>query len=106
MSITSTRVIICSCLLLTLLIPAPFIRGAAETYDIVIVNGRVIDPESHLDAVRNLGINGSTIKAITENKITGRTVIDARGLAVSSGFIDLHQHGQNDENYRCNAMDW
>ena len=105
MSITSTRVIICSCLLLTLLIPAPFIRGAAETYDIVIVNGRVIDPESHLDAVRNLGINGSTIKAITENKITGRTVIDARGLAVSSGFIDLHQHGQNDENYRFKAMD-
>lgn len=105
MSITSTRFVVCSCLLLTLLAPAPFISGAAETYDIVIVNGRVIDPESHLDGVRNLGITGGTIKAITETKLTGRMVIDARGLTVSPGFIDLHQHGQNDENYRFKAMD-
>jgi len=88
-----------------LLVPASFISGATETYDIVIVNGRVIDPESNLDGIRNVGITGGTIKTITETKLTGRMVIDARGLTVSPGFIDLHQHGQNDENYRFKAMD-
>jgi len=78
---------------------------AQTTYDLVILNGRVIDPESRSDAVRNLGISNGTIKAISTNKLTGRTVIDARGLVVSPGFIDLHQHGQDDENYRFKAMD-
>ncbi|HEY0763566.1 MAG TPA: amidohydrolase family protein [Pyrinomonadaceae bacterium] len=74
-------------------------------YDLVILNGRVIDPETRTDAVRHLGISYGTIKAISTNKLTGRTVIDARGLVVSPGFIDLHQHGQDDENYRFKAMD-
>jgi N-acyl-D-aspartate/D-glutamate deacylase len=74
-------------------------------YDLVILNGRVIDPESRTDAIRNLGISNGTIKAITSKKLAGRTVIDARGLVVSPGFIDLHQHGQDDENYRFKAMD-
>jgi len=65
----------------------------------------VIDPESRTDAVRNLGISNGTIKTISNNKLTGRTVIDARGLVVSPGFIDLHQHGQDEENYRFKAMD-
>jgi len=75
------------------------------TYDLVILNGRVIDPESRTDAIRNLGITNGTIKAITSNKLAGRIVIDARGLVISPGFIDLHQHGQDDENYRFKAMD-
>jgi len=104
MSIITTRLVVCGCLLLALL-PASLISGAAETYDIVIVNGRVIDPESNLDGIRNVGITGGTIKAITETKLSGRMVIDAKGLVVSPGFIDLHQHGQNDENYRFKAMD-
>ena len=78
---------------------------AQHTYDLVILNGRVIDPESKSDSIRNLGITNGTIKTITTNKLSGRTVIDARGLVVSPGFIDLHQHGQNDENYRFKAMD-
>ena len=75
------------------------------SYDLVILNGRVIDPESRTDAVRNLGISNGTIKTITTGNLNGRTVIDARGLVVSPGFIDLHQHGQDDENYRFKAMD-
>ena len=76
-----------------------------QAFDLVILNGRVIDPESRSDAIRNLGISNGTIKAISTNKLAGRTVIDARGLVVSPGFIDLHQHGQDDENYRFKAMD-
>jgi N-acyl-D-aspartate/D-glutamate deacylase len=75
------------------------------SYDLVILNGRVIDPESRTDAVRNLGISNGTIKTISTSNLNGRTVIDARGLVVSPGFIDLHQHGQDDENYRFKAMD-
>src|ERR1044072_9876339 len=87
--------------LLLIIASIPF----AESYDLVILNGRVIDPESRTDAIRNLGISNGAIKTISNDKLTGRTVIDARGLVVSPGFIDLHQHGQDDENYRFKAMD-
>jgi len=78
---------------------------SAQTYDIVIANGRVMDPESSLDAIRNVGVNGSKIAAISEKPLHGRTVIDAKGLVVAPGFIDLHSHGQDDENYRYKARD-
>lgn len=91
-------------LILIALFIAP-VSNSQAAYDLVILNGRVIDPESRSDAVSNLGISSGTIKVITKNKIAGRSVIDARGLVVSPGFIDLHQHGQDDENYRCKAMD-
>jgi len=83
----------------------PTISNSQGVFDLVILNGRVIDPETRTDAVRNLGISNGAIKAITTSKLAGRTVIDARGLVVSPGFIDLHQHGQDDENYRFKAMD-
>ena len=79
--------------------------SSQAVYDLVILNGRVIDPESRTDAVRNLGISNGTIKTISSNTLLGRTVIDARGLVVAPGFIDLHQHGQDEENYRFKAMD-
>ena len=81
------------------------VSSSSAPFDLVILNGRVIDPESRTDAIRNLGISNGTIKAITTDKLDGRTVIDARGLVVSPGFIDLHQHGQDEENYRFKAMD-
>ena len=71
--------------------------AAAQTpavYDLVIVNGRVIDPASGLDAVRSIGINGPTIQVVSEQPLTGRARIDAAGLVVAPGFIDLHQHAQ------------
>jgi len=86
-----------------LLIPA--FSSPQMSFDLVILNGRVIDPESRTDAIRNLGISNGTIKAITTNNLVGATVIDAHGLVVSPGFIDLHQHGQDEENYRFKAMD-
>ena len=79
--------------------------SSQAAYDLVILNGRVIDPESKTDSIRNLGISNGIIRAITSNQLQGRTVIDARGLVVAPGFIDLHQHGQDEENYRFKAMD-
>jgi N-acyl-D-aspartate/D-glutamate deacylase len=77
----------------------------AQDYDVVIANGRVMDPASGLDAVRNVGIRGQKISAISARTLRGRTVFDAKGLVVAPGFIDLHSHGQTQENYRFKAMD-
>ena len=65
---------------------------AAETYDLVILNGRVMDPETKLDAVRNVGVNDGKIVVITKDKIQGDETIDATGHVVAPGFIDMHDH--------------
>ena len=74
-------------------------------YDIVIAGGRVIDPESGLDGIRNVGISGGSVEAVTEASLSGRMTVDASGMVVCPGFIDLHSHGQDAENYRVQAMD-
>jgi N-acyl-D-aspartate/D-glutamate deacylase len=76
-----------------------------QTYDVVLRAGRVMDPESGLDAVRNVGITGKKIVAVSSQPLTGRVEVDATGLVVSPGFIDLHSHGQTPEAYRFKAMD-
>lgn len=68
--------------------------STTQQYDLIIFGGRVIDPETGLDAIRNVGIQGDKIVAITEDALTGKQVVDAKGLVVSPGFIDLHAHGQ------------
>jgi len=77
----------------------------AQPYDLVIANGRVMDPESSLDAVRHVAIRNGRIAAISASKLTARKNIDATGLVVTPGFIDLHSHGQTPENYRLKARD-
>lgn len=64
----------------------------SQTYDLVITGGRVIDPETEFDAVRNVGINGDKIAIITEDTIQGKERIDATGHVVAPGFIDMHHH--------------
>src|SRR6202167_6334963 len=76
-----------------------------QEYDVVLAHGRVLDPASGLDAVRYVGIRGAKIGSISEAPLTGRTVVEASGLVVAPGFIDLHSHGQTPENYRFKAMD-
>ena len=80
-------------------------REQATPYDLVVANGRVIDPESNLDAVRHVGIRGGTIATISETPLTGVRVIDASRHVVAPGFIDLHEHGQQEEAYRMMVRD-
>ena len=82
-------------------------RGFAqrETFDVVIAKGRVMDPESGLDAVRNVGLTGGKIRAISQEPLAGKIVVDAKGLVVAPGFIDLHEHGQEPRNYQFQAHD-
>jgi N-acyl-D-aspartate/D-glutamate deacylase len=78
---------------------------AAQQYDLVIEGGRVIDPETGLDAARNVGIRDGKILRIAPEVMTGRRVVHAAGLVVAPGFIDLHQHGQEMESQRVKALD-
>ncbi len=73
-------------------------------HDLVIEGGRVIDPLSGLDAIRNLGIRDGRIVAISEAPLPGRNRVDAEGLVVSPGFIDIHAHGSDQENYDLYAL--
>ncbi|MGL1011271.1 aminoacylase [Vibrio vulnificus] len=79
--------------------------AVSETYDIVINNGRVMDPETNFDAVRNVGVKDGKIVVITEDALKGKQVIDAKGLVVAPGFIDTHFHFQMPIGYSLGLRD-
>jgi N-acyl-D-aspartate/D-glutamate deacylase len=81
------------------------LAAAAQPFDLVIANGRVMDPESGLDAVRHLGIRGGKVEAVSQSPLEAREVIDARGLVVAPGFINLHWHGTDPRSNYYEAMD-
>ena len=83
-------------------LPLPVI---AADYDLVINNGRVMDPETNLDGIRNVGIKEGRIAVITEDQIVGTEAIDATGLVVAPGFIDGHQHCVEPYAYRLMVRD-
>lgn len=66
-----------------------------QTYDTVIKGGRVINPETKLDATMNVGIIGNRIGVVTARPITGKRIIDASGLIVAPGFIDNLSYDPN-----------
>jgi len=80
-------------------------KMAGQQYDLVVAGGRVLDPESGLDAVRNVGIRDGKVAVISTEPLAGRRVISAAGLVVAPGFIDLHQHGQELASQRVKAFD-
>jgi N-acyl-D-aspartate/D-glutamate deacylase len=73
--------------------------------DLIIAKGRVLDPETRLDAIRHVGVAGGRVVAVSRTALRGGRVIDATGLVVAPGFIDLHAHGQDLENNRAQALD-
>ncbi len=82
-----------------------FAQPSRASYDVVIADGRAIDPETGLDAVRWIGIRSGKIAAISPSALSGKETLDARGMVVSPGFIDLHAHGQYLASARMQAFD-
>lgn len=81
--------------------PAPDV----DRYDLVLHGGRAIDPETGLDAVRDVGIRDRRIAAVSETPLLGDETIDATGLVVAPGFIDLHSHTPTPLGQRYQALD-
>src|SRR5437867_144040 len=73
--------------------------------DVVLVSGRVLDPETKLDALRAVGIKGGRIVSVTTAVPAARDTVNVAGLVVAPGFIDLHSHGQDSINYQYLARD-
>lgn len=73
--------------------------------DLALLGGRVIDPETGLDAVRNVGVRNGRITHVTVDPLDADRAIDASGLVVAPGFIDLHSHAQTVDGARLQALD-
>src|SRR5215831_16127550 len=90
-------------LLLACIVDAPAQNPPA--FDLIVAGGRVIDPESGLDAVRHVGIKAGKIVMLSEAPLTGAPTLDAEGLVVAPGFIDLHSHALTVPSMRMQAFD-
>jgi len=84
---------------------AATVCAAADSHDLVILDGRVMDPESGFDSIANVGIKGDRIVAITTDEIRGEKVINAAGLVVAPGFIDTHFHWTRPLGYKIALRD-
>lgn len=89
----------CAPLLLTVSCAAP------PSYDLVVANGHVMDPESGFDRVAHVGVAGGRIEVISDQPLRGARTIDAAGLIVAPGLIEIHSHGDDALNYGYRAMD-
>jgi cytosine/adenosine deaminase-related metal-dependent hydrolase len=74
-------------------------------WDVVLRGGRVIDPESGVDAVLDVAIEQGRVAQIGAALPPGRADVDVRGLVVTAGFVDLHSHAQDVPGQRLQACD-
>ena len=93
------------CLISTLIWTSGSVAETAKDFDLVILNGRVMDPESGHDGIKNIGIEDGKIITLSSEPLQGERTIDAKGLVVAPGFIDLHHHGQDTVGYHLSAQD-
>lgn len=77
----------------------------AKDYDLVIQNGRVMDPETNFNQVANIGIKNGRITEISTKQLSGAKVIDASNLVVAPGFIDTHFHWTRPIGYKLALRD-
>lgn len=66
----------------------------AQSYDMVIKGGHLIDPLNGIDQVMDVAIKGGKIAAVEKNiaDSQAKKVVHAKGLIVSPGLIDMHSH--------------
>lgn len=81
------------------------VAAVGQPFDVVLSGGRVMDPETGLNAVRDVGLRGGRIAVVSESPLSGELSIDVSGLVVAPGFIDLHAHGQTYEANKYQAHD-
>jgi N-acyl-D-aspartate/D-glutamate deacylase len=62
---------------------------AAPQYDVAILGGRVMDPATGTDRVANVAVRGGKVAAVSGERFAAKRTIEARGLAVAPGFIDI-----------------
>ena len=74
-------------------------------WDVVLRGGRVIDPESGLDAVRDVAVADRRVAAVGTALAPGRAEVDVAGQVVTAGFIDLHSHVNDIAGLRMQALD-
>ncbi len=81
------------------------LSAAEAPFELVIRGGRVVDPESGLDAVRDVGIRDGRIAEISEHRLDADRVVDATAHVVAPGFIDLHSHSPTPLGQHYQALD-
>ncbi len=80
-----------------------------QSFDIVIQGGHVIDPRNNIDAVMDIGIKEGKITAVAKKIETAKAiqVVNANGLFVTPGLIDIHTHdffGTEPDHYLSNGL--
>ena len=86
-------ILLAGCVLLALQTSAPAALAQPDLrYDLIIANGRVMDPQTGTDRIATVGIRAGKIAAISDRQLQGARTIDAKGLVVapaSSTFIPM-----------------
>lgn len=94
-----------------LILLLPFLLTAevsGQTIDILIKNGHVIDPKNNIDGVADVAITDKVISEVAPDiRKEAKQVIDATGLYVTPGLIDIHGHhffGTQEDAYLSNSF--
>lgn len=83
-----------TCFLLLMFLCILSRASMAQSYDIVIKGGHVIDPKNDIDAIMDVAVSGGKIVLVSKDidQKQGIQVVDAKGMYVTPGLIDIHTH--------------